>query len=150
MRLHLAFISRSQAPQLGHTRSAVELEPLGHVRQSRLRTGPGAFDRFLRRPWNTDFFALSASWSACLVSPSIKRLLQLVLVARVERKRVALTLELADQLLDLCERDPSKLLDILLALEIGFEDRHISFLIMSAIRNNSFRSSAIGVANISR
>jgi hypothetical protein len=56
-----------------------------------------------------------------------ERLLQLVFVARVERQRVALALELRDQLMDLrvlSERDPTKLIDILLALDVGFGDRH--------------------------
>jgi hypothetical protein len=54
------------------------------------------------------------------------------LFARVERQRVALALELLDQLLDLRmlrERDPTKLLDILLSLDVVFAERHASLLI---------------------
>lgn len=56
-----------------------------------------------------------------------ERLLQLFLVARVELDRVPLTLELLDQLMGLgglSERDATKLLDILLALDVCLRDRH--------------------------
>jgi len=56
-----------------------------------------------------------------------ERLLQLFPVTRVERERVALALELLDQLMDLGvlrERDATKLLDILLTLDVCFRDRH--------------------------
>ena len=86
-----------------HAISGVELETLGYVWQSRLRCRSRSFGRLLRLLGSADLLRLILELLRLLrqALDQRERLLQLVLVAGVERERVALALELLDQLMDL-------------------------------------------------
>ena len=132
-RLDLALHLEQFAAAAGaHAIGGVELEALRHVRQIGLRCRTRVIGRLLGRLRRADLLRLVGELVGLFheVVDHRERLLQLVLVAGVERQRVALLLELTDQLLDLRvlrQRDPTKLLDVLLALEIRFENRHAFF-----------------------